>query len=132
MRIRVLEPEEHDRVAGLGAFAELQKGPSPDHSAIVVAENDAGDIMGYWCAFDTVHVEPLWIDPKYQKNAAIGRGLWGGIRGYLRDKGVPSAFAMIEDWNVGTHLPMATRLGFHRMPASILYIDLTEGKEHEA
>lgn len=124
MNVRVLDEHEHHKILGLGPFADVTTPPHPDHTAIVVVEDDQGDIKGFWCAFDAVHLEPLWIAPECRNHGKIGRELWDGLRIWLRARGVANAFAMIGDADVGTHLPMARRLGFERMGVQTMYIDL--------
>ena len=129
MKFRILDPEEHDKVAGIGPFDGLTHGPSSEGSRIVVAEDDDGNVVGFWCAFDTVHLEPLWIDPGIRGNGAVGRGLWKRLLGFLKHQEVPNAFATIANEDIATHLPMAVRLGFHPLPATVLFIDLSKAKE---
>ena len=93
-----------------------------------MAEEDE-KIVGFWCAFDTVHLEPMWIDPNVRGNGSTGRGLWRKLLGFLQEKEVPNAFATIAHEDSVTHLPMAVRLGFKPLPATVLYIDLTKAKE---
>ncbi|MHC4735938.1 MAG: GNAT family N-acetyltransferase [Planctomycetota bacterium] len=128
MKFRILEAEEHDKIAGLGPFEGLPNGPNPEGSRIVVAEEDE-KIVGFWCAFDAVHLEPLWIDPKVRGNGLVGKGLWNLLLAFLQDREVANAFAMIAHEDVITHLPMAARLGFKPLPTTVLFVDLTKAKE---
>lgn len=124
--IRVLDPEEHSKLVGLGPFTEF--GPDPATSIVVVAENDHGGIIGYWCTFNAVHLEPLWV-AEAERGDGIGMALWDGVRKVLADNGVSSAFAMVGDEDVMTHLPLAGKLGFHRVPVSTLFIKFDTGEE---
>jgi GNAT superfamily N-acetyltransferase len=132
LTIRVLDPEEHEKLIGLGPFKD--RGPDPATSVVVVAEDDAGRVIGYWCAFNAVHLEPLWVDEPERGNG-VGMALWGGLREALQEHGVSNAFAMIADEDLVTHLPLAVgKLGFKRVPVSTLFIDLvgdTEGLVRE-
>jgi len=131
MKIRVLAPEEHDKIGMLGPFASIGHGPNPDHSSIVVAEDEAtGEILGYWCAVTIVHLEPLWVSEDSRGNG-VGMALWGGLRKVLVENNVPSAFALVGDGDVMTHLPLANRLGFKRIPATALFIDLTKDPSND-
>ncbi len=127
-KIRVLAPEEHGRLVGLGPFKE--RGPDPATSLVVVAEDEEGNILGYWCAFNAVHLEPLWVAEPARQNG-IGLAMWAGLRQVLKEQGVSNGFAMIADEDLLTHLPLAVgRLGFKRVPVSTLFINLegeTEG-----
>lgn len=122
-KIRVLDPSEYHRLAGLGPFTEELL---PDESTvIVVAEDDDEQILGYWCAFNAVHLEPLWV-VEAERGNGVGMALWGGLRKLLEGNGVVSAFAMVADEDVMTHLPMARKIGFKRVPVSTLFIELGE------
>ena len=127
-RVRVLEPDEHERIVGLGPFKE--RGPDPATSLVVVAEDGEGNILGYWCAFNAVHLEPLWVIESERQNG-IGMAMWAGLREALKEQGVSNGFAMIADEDLITHLPLAVgKLGFKRVPVTTLFINLdgeTEG-----
>ena len=125
-KIRVLDPEEHEKLIGLGPFQD--RGPDPATSVVVVAEDDAGRVLGYWCAFNAVHLEPLWVAEKERGNG-VGMSMWKGLREVLVAHGVSSAFAMVADEDAMTHLPLAGKLGFQRVPVSTLFINLADGKE---
>ncbi len=125
-KIRVLDPSEYDRLAGLGPFKD--RVPDAD-VVVVVAEDDAGGIIGYWCAFNAVHLEPLWVAEAERSNG-VGMALWDGLREALKVHDVANAFAMVADEDVMTHLPLAMKLGFNRVPVSTLFIEFDEeGKE---
>lgn len=130
MTIRTLAPEEHHRLVGLGPFKDATSGPDPDYSTVVVAEDEDGKILGYWCAFNAVHVEPLWVSPEVRDNG-VGRGLWDKLREVLQRYHVPNAFAIIMDEDLPTHLPMAHGIGFRRIPGSVLFVDVIEQEEKE-
>ena len=125
MRFRELQHEDFEKLKNKGPFRD--EVPDPRTSSVVVAE-DNGEIVGFWCAFNAVHLEPLWIDPDHRQKAAVGRGLWRELKMLLGDNRVRSAFAMVADADAGLVLPMAYRLGFERMPASILFIGF-DGEE---
>ena len=125
LKIRVLDPDEHGFLIGLGPFED--RGPDPATSLVVVAEDEQGKIIGYWCAFNAVHLEPLWVAEAERSNG-VGMAMWTGLRQVLKEHGIANAFAMIADEDLLTHLPLAVgKLGFKRVPVSTLFIDL-EGK----
>lgn len=128
IHVRTLAPEEHDRIVGHGPFEDAVVGPNPEHSTVVVAEDSDGKILGYWCAFNAVHVEPLWVSPSVRTNG-VGKKLWGKLQEVLHENYVPNAFAIVMDEDLHTHLPMAHGIGFRRLPASVLFVDLTEGED---
>ena len=123
-KIRVLDPDEHGLLVGLGPFKD--RGPDPAGCAVVVAEDDHGRVIGYWCAFNAVHLEPLWV-AEAERDNGVGMAMWAGLRQLLDENGVANAFAMVADEDVMTHLPLAAKLGFQRIPVSILFISLNEG-----
>ena len=120
--IRVLAPEEHDRIVGLGPFEHADVGPDAEHSTVVVVEDADGEILGYWCAFDAVHVELLWVSPEARENG-VAHDLWDKLREVLIERSVLSAFAIISDEDLPTHMPMAHGIGFRRIPGSIFFVD---------
>ncbi len=122
MNVRALDKSEYSRIIGLGPFVDCA--PSED-AVVVVAEDDNGQIVGYWCAFNAVHLEPLWVAEAERQNG-VGMALWGGLREVLKEHDIPNAFAMVADEDVMTHLPLAGKLGFRRVPVSTLFIDLGE------
>lgn len=121
--IRALGPKEHNRLIGLGPFEGAASGPDPDYSTVVVAEDSEGEILGYWCAFNAVHVEPLWVAKSARQNG-VGSRLWKKLQEVLEDYHVPNAFAIIMDEDLPTHLPMAHEIGFRRIPGSVLFVDV--------
>lgn len=127
-RVRTLRPDEHERLIGLGPFKDC--GPDPATSLVVVAEDDEGKIVGYWCAFNAVHLEPLWV-VEAARNDGVAAALWVGLREVLDEHGIANAFAMVADEDVMTHLAIAGRLGFRRVPASTLFIELNPENKTE-
>ena len=123
IQIRTLRPDEHDRLIGLGPFKDAVVGPDPDYSTVVVAESSEGEILGYWCAFNAVHVEPLWV-AKSERTNGVGKRLWAKLQEVLEEYHVPNAFAIIMDEDLPTHLPMAHEIGFRRIPGSVLFVDV--------
>lgn len=123
MKTRLLEPSEHGRLAGIGPFEKC--GPDPASSMVIVAEDEDGEILGYWCAFNAVHLEPLWVVDG-ERNNGVGMALWHGLREVLEEQGVANAFAMVGDEDTMTHLPLANKLGFKKLPVSTLFIQLSD------
>lgn len=125
MNVRVLRPEEHDRLIGLGVFERVTTGPNPDTSNVVVAEDENGQIVGYWCMFNAVHLEPLWVDPTHRKSG-IGRRMWDGVLRVLENYGITHAFAMVDE---EINVELAESIGFQRAGAQTMMIDLGEAKK---
>lgn len=97
---------------------------------MVVAEDASGKIKGYWCAFNAVHVEPLWI-AESERNNGVGGRLWEKLQEVLHALHAPIAFAVVMDEDAPTHLPMAYKVGFRRIPGSVLYVDLVGEEQDE-
>src|SRR5574342_1121823 len=94
--IRELSREEYPELERL-ARPLLDQGVDwtvdPDHTTIVVAqERSTGKLAGFWCIFDAVHVEPLWIHPDHRRRPGLVRRLWGAVRGILKRHGIPMAW----------------------------------------
>ncbi len=70
MNIRVLEPQEWDKLKPI--FTEFNAPiPQPSVATAVIAENEAGEIVGLLMLQLVLHSEPLWIRADQQHN-----GLW--------------------------------------------------------
>jgi hypothetical protein len=121
MRFRQLGYDDYGKLKDKGPFKDQI--PDPRTSSVVVAEDD-GEIV--WCAFNAVHIEPLWIAPEHRQKASVARGLWRELKMLLGDNRVQSAFALIADVDAGVVLPMAFKMGFQRVPASVLFIGFDE------
>ena len=74
MRARILPPEEWVRIKDTELSMLLPYVPK-EHVAIVVVEDDAGEIVARWCVFQATHFEGIWIDPRYRGNAGVIRPL---------------------------------------------------------
>lgn len=118
--VRVLEPEELYLLLTIPPFNT--KGiPNFGQSRIVVAQEQISrQIVGYWVAFDVVHLEPLWVHPKHQKRPGVLRRMWTAMQRVLRENGVTKAFAMVTDPELE---PQAERLGFRPMPGKMFFVD---------
>lgn len=125
VKVRILEPTEHEKVIGHGPFERVTLAPDPETSSIVVAEDESGKLLGFWCAFNAVHLEPLWVREDVRNNG-IGMALWSGILELCAKHRVQNAFAFVADADAMVNLPLAAKLGFHRLPVSALFIDLTK------
>lgn len=118
--VRVLEPEELYLLLTVPPFSE--KGiPSFGQSRIVIAqEKNTRQIVGYWVAFDVVHLEPLWVHPKHQKRPGVLRRMWQSMQNVLRENGVTKAFAMVTNTALE---PQAERLGWRPLPGKMYFVD---------
>lgn len=121
-RVRVLPPEEWPRLAAL-PFAERYGIPPVGSAIIVVAENDAGEIVGLWSALHTVHLEGLWIDPEYRRTTRTAAQLLRGMKEALAADHIVHSFTMVE-YNNPEVLVLALKAGFVRLPVDLLFLEL--------
>lgn len=93
MTLRLLEPHEYPRLLGMPLIEAL---PDPAHSRVVVAETEEGNIVGYWCAQEVVHIEPAWVHPRYRRKGLATR-LFQHLRAVLDACHIPAAFCHVQD-----------------------------------
>jgi len=124
VEIRELSPEEYGILATVPPFNDpgVQL-PGFDHTRVLIAHDvDSGEVAGYICMYDTVHVEPIWVSPKYRKRPSLVRRMWTGALRQLRKSNVPQAWGIINSVDLADNLPMATRLGFKLIHGAMVYI----------
>lgn len=125
LSVRELPVEEWSKLLTMpGLYHDLGYLPAPEHNRIVVIEDEAGEILGYWGAFTVVHVEPVYIRPEHRLRISVVRRLWEGMDKLLKDLQVPGAVAVISDEDAPVNLPMATKIGFTKVPGSLYYLNL--------
>jgi len=121
--VRELPPEEWDRLLVFEPFNS--KGlPSPERTRILVVENPAREIVGWWFLFAALHAEPLWLREDYRK-AGTTRRMIRGMQKLLVEVGAGSAFALIAENDLGHLPPIAARLGFERLPGALFWLHPT-------
>lgn len=89
MTTRILPPQEWCRLNPAN-----MKLPAIDRAAIdgdVVVVEDHGEIIGCWSVMTCVHVEGIWIDPRYRRKVAVGRRLWNAMRTIVKQRGASGA-----------------------------------------
>lgn len=118
--VRQLPPAEWDRLLGL-PFARAGL-PNPDLTAIFVAEDAAGAIVGIWAAMTAVHLDGLWIDPAHRDTTIAGR-LLRTMKAFLTEKQIPVSFTVISDPAV---MVLAHKGGFTRYPGDLWVLNLPE------
>ena len=74
MNARILRPEEWQRINSPG-LPELLAYTEPQNIAVVVVENDEGEIVASVSALHVTHFEGLWIKPEERGNAGVFRAL---------------------------------------------------------
>jgi len=122
--VRELPVEEWPKLLEVpGPYKEQGTLPVAAHNRMIVAEVN-GEIVGYWGAFTVVHTEPVYIQPEYRQRISVVRPLWEGMRDLLVQLQVPGTMAIILDEDAPVNLPMATKLGFQKVPGSLYFLDL--------
>lgn len=118
--VRTLPPDEVHRITQ--AQGPMADHPNPealkDTTRIVVLEK-AGEIVGYWVMFDTVHIEPLWLDPETRNHPKAALGLLAQVYTELQGAGVRQVFAVIGDADAEVMGPMAEQLGLTKVPGQL-------------
>jgi hypothetical protein len=105
MNIRLLEPDEYERLRGL-ANPDDTWIPSPTESRILVAERD-GEIIAFWGIQAEIHIEPVWVKPK-ERCGGWGRQMLEELR-----KIIPTRYyAFTESDQVADYME---RLGMREM-----------------
>jgi hypothetical protein len=122
--VRELPVDEWPKLLEIDGPYQTQ-GSLPDaHYNRIIVEEVEGEIIGYWGAFTVVHTEPVWLHPAYRMRTGAVKHLWEGMRDLLVRMKVPGTVAIIEDKDAPINLPMATKLGFVKVPGSLYFLDL--------
>lgn len=95
---------EHPLLEGIGL-------PDPRHSVIVVAEEGA-EIVAFWVTVEVLHIEPVWISPKYRGGGLVRR-LWRAVKSVVDDCGAKEAFCFSDRPETADYL---ARLGLSEKP----------------
>lgn len=83
MKARVLPPEEWVRITMRELQPPLWPSMNPDDVEIVVVEDD-GEIVATMSLLRVVHMESVWIDPRWRGNAGVVRRLLGATIGPIK------------------------------------------------
>jgi len=70
MNARILPPEEWARLDAAHLPPTIPFVPSRD-VAVVVVEDDAGEIVACMSVLKVTHFEGVWVDPKWRGNAGV-------------------------------------------------------------
>jgi hypothetical protein len=117
VNIRLLHPDEYHRLADHPSLGGLQL-PSPDLAKIIIAE-DGDTIVGYWSLIQVVHMEPIWIDPKYRGSTLAGR-LWSAMCQVLDALQITVAYSFSASTEISGYL---ARLGLRPLPWQVFVYD---------
>jgi hypothetical protein len=93
---RILPVEEWGRLDGTD-LSPLLPYVEPQNIAVMVVEDDAGEIAAHWCALQVTHFEGIWVAPKYRGNAGVIRPLLQLAYTLPRSRGEHWAFTGAED-----------------------------------
>lgn len=114
MSVRVLPPDEWNRLSEIGPFATAQVLPDPVFATVIVEEDDqSGEIVGCWMVTSIMLLEGLWRREDRRKSPTGARRLLFGMIDYLRNRRVKTAITAIQDAEVES---LALKAGFHPVP----------------
>ena len=114
MNARILSPEEWERLEMPG-LPELFRYVEPQNVAVVVVENDSGEIEASVMALQVTHFEGLWIKPEARGNAGVFRALMRQAYALPRLRKENWVFGGAEDGD-GQMDTLCTRLGGRALP----------------
>ena len=121
--VRVLPPEEFELLKHLPPFDKSGL-PNPERSWPVVAQDQKGNIVGYWWVYLGAHVEPVWIAEEFRAKPGLLRRMWRGVHGILEKIGHSVAYGVILDQDIPTGtLGQALRLGFQAIPGKLYFVN---------
>lgn len=96
MTDRILPPEEWHKLAGTELGPALAALP-PERTAILVVEDDAGQIVGCWALVLWYHAEGVWIAPAHRGKTSVARRLWRGMRALAQGVRTPTVITGAAD-----------------------------------
>jgi hypothetical protein len=112
MTVRLLPRDEWDRLKALTPILCVL----PENARILVAEDEAGVIIGHVAEFQAWHVDGLWIDPRY-RDGSVWRRLLHQVQADMHDRGVRGVVtASISD----AMTDYLTRMGATPQPGTAL------------
>jgi ribosomal protein S18 acetylase RimI-like enzyme len=125
--VRDLPAAEWAKLQQIPMVAQGLITPDPENFRAIVAELGEGpeaQIIGCWFAFNSPHLEPVWIHPDHRKRPGMIRQLWSKTIGLLQEMGVSVAFCTVADETALSSMPMVLRLGFQRVRAEAYLLNL--------
>lgn len=123
--VRVLPPDEWERLKTFGPFVQSGVLPNPEHATVLVAELD-GAIVGCWMR-TTIHIlEGLYIAEPYRKQHGITKRLFFGMLQVLRQQKVPTVITLTQDHKVAV---LAAQAGFVELPGWLQLLELSKQPE---
>lgn len=120
---RTLAPSEVQRAIDAGGpLSELQVSAEALKSMTIAVVEVDGAIAAYWVVSYALHVEPLWIAPRWRKHPGVVGGIVQQMQRVVEATEAPAAFCVIDDANAAEMAPYADRLGFVRAPGTLYYV----------
>ena len=71
---RLLPPDEWDKLKGT-ELETLTPILVPEHTRIIVVEDEQGKVVGCWSLLQFTHAEGLWIAPEHRNGSGVFRRL---------------------------------------------------------
>lgn len=121
MKVRALEPAEYSRLAAI----EEGTVPDPANSIAIVAEDDAGNIVGRMLLFAVAHVERTWIAPA-ARSGTLGVRMERELCREATDAGLDTIYAFTTN---DTHTEYMQRLGWQPTGFTVLTKSVKRGEK---
>ncbi len=102
---------------------------NPSDVAVIVVENDDGEVIACVSALKITHFESLWIHPDHRGNAGVGRALLRKAFGIASAWGSKWVFGDIESEQMKGFVE---RLGGIEIPAKFYAVSLMSREEAES
>lgn len=112
MTSRVLPQSEWHRLVGT-EVETIVPGLNPEKCAVLVVEDERGDIVGTWVALRMEHVECFWIAPRHRGKAGVAGRLLREMRNLLAAWNAPCPLTASITPEM---TEMITRLGGIKLP----------------
>lgn len=96
--------------------------PDPRVSTVIVAQDQAGAIVGYSFMYVALHIGPMEIIPQHRKKPGTLRRIWRGVTDVMARLGYPLGYAVIMDHNLPNVGSQAMRLGFQKIPGALYFV----------
>jgi hypothetical protein len=114
IKVRELPAKEYHRLAGLPIAAG---NPDPTRCQILVAENEAGEIVGTFGVLLVPLLEGLWVREDYRKTTTFGR-LWNGMQQFLKRCGFEHVAGFVETADMKN---LAEKAGFTTLEGTLCH-----------